>query len=633
MKKHNGLPSYKETWQAVMRACKIWKKYSPHYLLSIFLYAVSSAVTPYIGIYFSAQILNELAGERAPERLRFLVLLTVGATTGAALVTALLKRWKQVCGSAIWLRNLRVTADKLFSMDFASADAAKTHDLLSNIKQNTNYMWGGLLRVTLKIEPIIQAVVGILSGLALTVTLFTQNVPDTAGHWVILNNPFFIAAILLLLLTISFLAPMCQNKANELAMRTWEDAKEGNRFFGFFGWFPRDKHRQMDIRMYNQQHIQVHHLSSDKSFSTNGKQAIQSRGPIGLLCGLSDGISAVFLGLAYVFVCLKAWAGAFAVGSVAQYVTAITSLSANLGKLVTAWGEMRANVTMLRTTYEFLDIPNDMYQGSLTTEKRSDRQYEIEFRDVSFKYPGAEDYALRHVSMKFRVGERLAVVGQNGSGKTTFIKLLCRLYDPTEGVILLNGIDIRKYSYEEYIALFSVVFQDFQLMSFSLGENVAAAVEYDTGRVLDCLGKAGFSERLKTLPKGLETMLNKDFDESGVQVSGGEAQKIALARALYKDAPFVILDEPTAALDPIAEMEVYTKFDEICGDKTAVYISHRLSSCRFCDQIAVFDEGSIVQFGTHDMLVSNENGKYAALWNVQAQYYTEKTTDMNGVYA
>ena len=625
MKKRNkDLPSNRETWQAAVRACKIWKKYSPHYLLSVFLYAISSAVMPYIGIYFSAQILNELAGERDPERLRLLIILTIGATTGAALLTAVLKRWKQVCGSAIWHRNLRVTTDKLFSMDFAAADAAKTHETLSNIKQNTNYMWGGLLRVPLKIEPMIQSIAGIFSGLALTVTLFTENIPSTAGRWVILNNPFFLTAILFILLTISFLAPVCQNKANELAMRTWEDAKEGNRFFSFFGWFPREKYRQMDIRMYNQQHIQVHHLSSDKSFSTNGKQAIQSRGAIGLLCGLSDGVSAIFLGLAYVFVCLKAWAGAFGVGSVAQYVTAITSLSANLGKLISTWGEMRANVTMLRTSFEFLDIPNEMYQGSLTTEKRSDRQYEIEFRDVSFKYPGTEDYALRHVSMKFKVGERLAVVGQNGSGKTTFIKLLCRLYDPTEGVILLNGIDIRKYSYEEYIALFSVVFQDFQLMSFSLGENVAAAVEYDAGRVMDCLDKAGFSERLKTLPNGLETMINKDFDEQGVQVSGGEAQKIALARALYRDAPFVILDEPTAALDPIAEMEVYTKFDEICGDKTAVYISHRLSSCRFCDQIAVFDEGSIVQFGTHDTLVSDADGKYAALWNAQAQYYVTK---------
>ena len=226
--------------------------------------------------------------------------------------------------------------------------------------------------------------------------------------------------------------------------------------------------------------------------------------------------------------------------------------------------------------------------------------------------------------MKFRIGERLAVVGENGSGKTTFIKLLCRLYDPTEGTILLNGIDIRKYDYDEYIALFSVVFQDFQLLSFSLGQNVAAAVQYSPERARACLQKAGFGDRLSQLPDGLETKFYKDFDENGVQISGGEAQKVALARALYKDAPFVVLDEPTAALDPIAEMEVYEKFNEIVGDKTAVYISHRLSSCRFCDSIAVFDRGSIIQRGTHETLVRDTGGKYAALWNAQAQYYTAR---------
>jgi len=622
--KNKELPSFKETLQATVRACKIWNRYSPNYILSIFLLAVVSAVTPYISIYFSAQILNELAGERDPKRLQMLVILTVSVTAAMMLLTAALKRWKQVCGSAIWHRQWRITSDKLLSMDFAAADAAKTHELLSHIKQNNNFMWGGLMNVHHRIEPLVQSAAGILGALVLSVTLFTARVSETAGKWSILNDPLVMVCAFIGMLLITLLAPVCKNRANTLWMRAWDSIKDGNRAFGFFGWFPMEKHRQMDIRIYRQECVSVEHLNEDLTFTADSEIAREARGRIGLWAGLSEGISAVFLGLAYVFVCLKAWAGAFGVGSVAQYVTAITSLSANLGKLISTWGEMRTNVMMLRTTYEFLDIPNEMYQGSLTTEKRSDRQYEIEFRDVSFKYPGAEDYALRHVSMKFKVGERLAVVGQNGSGKTTFIKLLCRLYDPTEGVILLNGIDIRKYSYEEYIALFSVVFQDFQLMSFSLGENVAAAVEYDAGRVLDCLDKAGFSERLKTLPNGLETMLNKDFDEQGVQVSGGEAQKIALARALYKDAPFVILDEPTAALDPIAEMEVYTKFDEICGDKTAVYISHRLSSCRFCDQIAVFDAGSIVQFGTHVALVTDADGKYAALWNAQAQYYVTK---------
>ena len=276
----------------------------------------------------------------------------------------------------------------------------------------------------------------------------------------------------------------------------------------------------------------------------------------------------------------------------------------------------------MRTIYEFLDIPNQMYQGSLTTEKRSDRQYEVEFRDVSFQYPGSSVWALRHVNMKFKVGERMAVVGENGSGKTTFIKLLCRLYDPQEGAILLNGIDIRKYNYRDYMNLFSVVFQDFQLLAQPLGANVAGAQIYDRPKVQQALVDAGFGDRLAKMSQGLDTMLYKEFAADGVDVSGGEAQKIAIARALYKNAPFIILDEPTAALDPIAEAEIYAKFNDIAGDKTAVYISHRLSSCKFCDEITVFDHGQVIQQGTHDALLADEGGKYYALWMAQAQYYT-----------
>ena len=224
--------------------------------------------------------------------------------------------------------------------------------------------------------------------------------------------------------------------------------------------------------------------------------------------------------------------------------------------------------------------------------------------------------------MKFEIGKRLAVVGMNGSGKTTFIKLLCRLYDPTEGEILLNGIDIRKYNYAEYMNIFSVVFQDFKLFSLTLGENVASGSRIDREKVIDCLNKAGFSGRLAEMPNGIDTYLYTDYEKDGVNVSGGEAQKIAIARALYKDSPFIILDEPTAALDPIAEAEIYGKFDEIAGDKTAIYISHRLSSCKFCDEIAVFHEGAVIQQGTHASLVADESGKYYELWHAQAQYYT-----------
>ena len=183
-------------------------------------------------------------------------------------------------------------------------------------------------------------------------------------------------------------------------------------------------------------------------------------------------------------------------------------------------------------------------------------------------------------------------------------------------------MEISKYDYDEYIALFSVVFQDFKLFSFSLGQNVAAGVTYDKERAKECLIKAGLGERLEEMPEGLDTCLYRDFGENGVEISGGEAQKAALARALYKDAPFVILDEPTAALDPVAEYEVYSRFNEIAGDRTAVYISHRLSSCRFCDTVVVFDKGRLVQKGGHDELVLAKDGMYYQLWHAQAQYYT-----------
>lgn len=304
-----------------------------------------------------------------------------------------------------------------------------------------------------------------------------------------------------------------------------------------------------------------------------------------------------------------------------QYVGALSSVSGDIESLFWGIERLRMNTPFLETVCAFLDIPHRMYRGSLTTEKRADCDYEVEFRHVSFRYPACEDYALHDVSMTFHVGSRVAVVGENGSGKSTFVKLLSRLYDPDEGEILLNGIDIRKYRYKDYIDLFAVVFQDFQLLSQPLGDNVAGGTARDDARVHRCLTEAGFGERLREWERGLDTPLYRDFDHDGVMLSRGDAQKIAIARALYKNAPFIILDEPTAVLDPIAEAEIYASFDRLVGDKTAIYISHRLSSCRFCDEIVVFDNGRIVQRGTHEQLVSQTDGKYRKLWDSQAQYY------------
>ncbi len=593
----------------------------PVIFVSTGICAVISALSPYVTVYLSARIIDELAGARDPHRLGELVLWTVGSSAFLGLLNAVLGRWKNVENAKIYLNHRKIYSDKMLDMDFADMDTQRTHDLRSQIRQAENWSLWGLQRVHFIFEGCIRSLLGIFGAVALSVSLFTRRIPE-GNRLAVLNHPVCIILILLVLFAVTLLSPMFGNRASLYWSRRSEDATFGNRIFSFYGYRVGDHHRALDVRTYGQEDICIRYSKKYDTFGPKSQIARYARGPMGLLNFLSAAVSRVFTGLVYGYVCLKAWAGAFGVGSVTQYIGAVTALSGGVSELIRNLGVVRANAPYLKTVFEFLDIPNQMYQGSLTTEKRADRQYEVEFRDVSFRYPGASDYALRHISMKFKVGRRLAVVGVNGSGKTTFIKLLCRLYDPTEGEILLNGIDIRKYKYDDYMNIFSVVFQDFQLLALPLGQNVAAGTEYDRGRVIQCLRDAGFGERLRGLPDGIDTHLYKELEKEGVEISGGEAQKIAIARALYKNAPFIILDEPTAALDPVAEAEIYAGFDKIAGDKTAIYISHRLSSCRFCDEIAVFDGGRVIQQGSHNKLVADESGKYYELWHAQAQYYT-----------
>lgn len=266
-----------------------------------------------------------------------------------------------------------------------------------------------------------------------------------------------------------------------------------------------------------------------------------------------------------------------------------------------------------------MERENLRHTGTIPVEKRKDHKYEIEFHNVGFCYPSSDTFILKNVNAKINNKSKLAVVGPNGAGKTTFIKLLCRLYDPTEGYITLNGIDIRKYDYDEYLSLFGVVFQDFYLFASSIAENVAASKDYREEVVKEKLEKSGVYPYVATLEKGIESII-ENGDEDATDLSGGQGQKISIARALYKDAPFVILDEPTAALDPISEAEIYEKFDEMVENKTSIYISHRMSSCRFCDDIIVFEDGKITERGHHDVLLEKA-GLYSKLWNAQAQYY------------
>lgn len=324
----------------------------------------------------------------------------------------------------------------------------------------------------------------------------------------------------------------------------------------------------------------------------------------------------------YLFTGLRAYMGLISIGDVVIYASGIIQLINAFSSISAGLGYMK-QMSMFAADYvEYMNLEKRKYQGSIPVEKRRDNRFQVSFEHVSFRYPGTDKDVIKDLTLSFEIGERMAIVGKNGSGKSTFIKLLCRLYDVTEGGIKVNGIDIRMYDYQEYCNLFAVVFQDFHIFALPLGENIAASENVEEKRALNALEKAGLKERIEDLPNGLDTCVGKEFSEAGIAFSGGEKQKIAIARAIYKDAPFVIMDEPTAALDPVAECDVYAGFDKMVGLKTALYISHRLASCRFCEDILVFDHGRVVQRGSHDQL-KRQDGIYRELWEAQAQYYTE----------
>lgn len=325
-------------------------------------------------------------------------------------------------------------------------------------------------------------------------------------------------------------------------------------------------------------------------------------------------------GVSYGYVIYRVLIGSLTIGDFMMYTGAINSFASAVAQIMSSIVEVKTLSVHYEAVEEYLNLPRKMRDNKQLPVAYKDHQ--IQFKNVSFKYPGQTTYVLKHINLVLQPGEKLSVVGENGAGKTTFVKLLTRLYDPTEGEILLDGVNIKDIDYDEYMKLFSTVFQDYKLFSFSLKENIALdkISSMTDEEATYFLKKVGLGDKLEKLSHGVNTTVYKMFDECGFEPSGGEGQKIALARALYKDAPIIVLDEPTAALDPRAEFEIYQKFNDLVHNKTAVYISHRLSSSRFCDKIIVFDKGEVIEYGSHQELI-DQKGVYAELFDMQAQFY------------
>ncbi len=593
----------------------------PSYFPASILYTLIERAMPFLNMILGAEIVDMLMNREDKKKILGVAAVMVAGRMLMELIRSAMMWLLQIRWQLVSHRKNRDIGFKAMNLDYDILERNSTLELIAQADANTDKM-GGMGDYLIRSLDLIGVVCSCIGAVAAMAGLFVAA--PYHGEGVVYGffaSPVSYFLLLGLLVLSIYVGSKCEAKQGKIRYNCDQIEVRNGRIYWFFYHLINNYSMGKDIRIFKMSDmIRRKGMEARKDIESAQKQAIKDGMKVGAWALLVQNLFTVAV---YVYVGIKAIYGMITIGQVTKYISAITLLQSQISVLFSLLININTQNLYLESYSELMAVKNQKYDGTLPVEKRLDNEYELEFRNVSFHYPNNDKMVLKNVSFRLKTGHKLAIVGANGAGKTTFIKLLCRLYDPTEGEILLNGIDIRKYNYDEYIRLFSVVFQDYKIFSFSVAENVAAGPEYDRERVIKSLQEAGIYERVQEMKSGIDSRLLKDQqdgDEEGIEISGGEKQKIALARALYRDAPMVILDEPTSALDPIAEQDIYTRFNEMVADKTAVFISHRMSSCRFCDEIAVFDGGRIVQNGTHEALVAEE-GVYRRMWEAQAQYY------------
>lgn len=603
----------KERFHAICRFLTMVSQGNHRVLFWLLGSAFAAATLPYLSLFFSARILNLLLAKSYRACL-YTVVVFLLTQYGLGLFEKICRQYldgqKELC---LARTEQKITA-KALELEFEKFEKTETMDAIR--RTNVSSMGSGNVGDQLiVIHTLITSLLSVLYALFFLLRLFLLS--DSSR-----NNFFTSSFSMLALLLLGGVQLALSSRINRRSTQKKIELNQGNDHSNSVANYlvnvMLEERRADDIRIGHLDHF------LDVQFGKAMEHFLPMYLDFARFSAITDGKNALLSLLsnfaAYLVIGARALYGVLPIGDVLLYAGSVTRAMSDLQTFLATGSEFDYINSYLSTYEDFIAQPSMAYDGTLPIEKRDDGQYEFAFHDVSFSYPGTNIPVLEHVTLSFAVGEKTALVGRNGAGKTTLIKLLCRLYEPTSGYITLNGIDIRKYSYKEYTQAFSVVFQDFHLFSLPLDENIAAGTEIDEAALQSSLAKVGLTDRVQQLPQGVRTRLYNN-NGSGVDLSGGEAQRTAIARALYKDAPFVILDEPTAALDPIAEAEIYKQFSQMTAGKTAVYISHRMSSCKFCDRIIVLDHGRIAEDGTHDTLLAN-HGIYANLYETQAQYYT-----------
>lgn len=580
-------------------------------------------ISPYISIYFTGLIITALTENESFETLLKYVLIATVSTLIIDIITRVVNRSALILLNSCHEKHAAILTKKGLELDYAKAESSSVQELRAKIEEQANN-GKGLTWIADCFAECVASSFSVVIACFFVGDMIFKKAPVSTGAATFINSPVLGTVIVIMSIAVIVLTAKYHGLSEKKDYEAYSESSDCYTLLEYYNnKYLNESESGKDIRIFNEKPLITEELNEKvyNKVKFYRQKIFKIWAGVGQISTIGTNILG---GAIYIFVGLKALAGTFGAGSVVEYYGAISKLITDCTDIAGNMGYLRANNANLKSEIEYLELVSDMENGTRSIDGIDPKTAVFEFSNVSFTYPETDVVILKHLNLKINAGEHLAVVGINGSGKSTMIKLLCRLYDPTEGKITLNGIDIREFDYTEYLKLFGIVFQDFKLLAFPLGENIACTEEYDEEKVWRCLEMAGMKERVEELPKKLKQSVCKLYEKDGIDFSGGEEQKIAIARALYKDAPFIILDEPTAALDPIAESEIYSRFNEIAGSKTTVYISHRLSSCRFCDRIVVFDDGAVIQDGTHDELLDDTDGKYSKLWNAQAQYYAEE---------
>ena len=460
--------------------------------------------------------------------------------------------------------------------------------------------------------------------------LFIDSVKSLVSSLIILSGVVFIVSKVSLLImipvVISLLLDLIDDYLN--ARQNFVDTKEDieyRRKSSYLHSISSDFAYAKEIRMFNLKERFKARMDEVEELMIKLREIRRKRlKPSAMLVYSSEAILDISV---YLYFGWKVISASISLGNFSLYVNALHKLHSSFQDVIYIATNFIVNIEYLEGLSDFIKLrggKNTTAAAAVHPDGEA-RGAELCFENVSFRYPGSENYALKNVSLKIDSGEKILVVGENGAGKTTFVKLICGLLKPMSGRILFNGVDISTIPYEEYIHCLSAVFQDYKLFAVSIAENISALgvrewTDDDYGRVGRAVVEVGLSEKINSLPLNIRTSLYRTFDKNGVELSGGEAQKLAIARAVYKDAPIIVLDEPTSALDPKAEHEIFGSFQKLAAGRTAVYVSHRLSSVKFTDRIVVFESGELKECGTHEELMRND-GQYAKLYSMQAELY------------